>query len=99
MNILAIKAFGVHQIGRDHGNQDTILHNIKLIWISTKFMFNIVKGVLVKYHTLFMRMTLDTSTLPNVRSNLFLFIDVKTLLGLNVVMLLLDAMQSLIKFT
>jgi hypothetical protein len=49
-------------------------------------MFNIVKGVLVKYHTLLMRMTLDTSTIPNVRSNLFLFVDVKMLLGLNVVM-------------
>jgi hypothetical protein len=46
-----------------------------------------------------MRMALDTSTIPNVGSNLFLFIDVKTLLGLNVVMLLLDAVQSLIKFT
>lgn len=57
-------------------------------------MFNIVKGVLVKYHTLFMRMTLDTSTIPNVRSNFFLFIDVKMLLGLNVVILLLDAIKG-----
>jgi hypothetical protein len=36
-------------------------------------------------------MALDTSTIPNIRSNFFLFIDVKTLLGLNVVMLFLDA--------
>jgi hypothetical protein len=66
LNILAIKAFGVHQIGRDHGNQDTFLNNIKLRWIFIKFMFDIVKGVLGNYHTLFMRMALDTSTLPNV---------------------------------
>jgi len=38
------------------------------------------------YNTFFMKMALDAPTIPSTKSNLFLLIDVETLLGLNVVM-------------
>ncbi len=73
-----------------------ILHNIKTSWIS---MINLVKWVLSKYHTLFMKMALDAATIPSIQPfSLSLFTDVETLLGLNAMMPLLKAVHSLIKF-
>jgi hypothetical protein len=45
-----------------------------------------------------MKMALDAATIPLVQSNLSLFTNVETLLRLNVVMPLLEAIHSLIKF-
>jgi hypothetical protein len=60
-----------------------ILWNIKIMWIS---MINFVKCVLSVYCTLFMKMALDAPTIPSTKSTLSMLIDVKALLGLNVVM-------------
>jgi hypothetical protein len=47
-----------------------------------------------------MKMALDAPTIPSIESNLSLFIDVETLLlSLNAMMVLLEAVHSLIKFT
>jgi hypothetical protein len=45
-----------------------------------------------------MKMALDAATTPPTQSNLSLFTDVETLLGLNAMMSLLKAIHSLIKF-
>jgi hypothetical protein len=45
-----------------------------------------------------MKMALDVATIPFVQSNISLLTDMKTLLKLNVVMALLEAIHSLIKF-
>jgi hypothetical protein len=72
-----------------------ILNNIKIRWI---FMINLVKQVLSDFRTLLMKMTLNATTIPSTQSNLFLFTNVETLLGLNTMMPLLEAIHSLIKF-
>ncbi len=59
-----------------------ILWNIKIRWIS---MINPIKCVLSIYCTLLMKMALDAPTIPFAKFNLSLLIDVKILLGLNVV--------------
>ncbi len=43
-------------------------------------------------------MALDVATIPSTQTNISLFIDVETLLGLNTVMPLLKTLHSLIKF-
>jgi hypothetical protein len=45
-----------------------------------------------------MKMALDVTTIPYVQSNINLFTNVETLLGLNAMMPLLEALHSLIKF-
>jgi hypothetical protein len=60
-----------------------ILWNIKITWIS---MINPIKCVLSMYCTLLMKMALDAPIILFAKSNLFLLINVETLLGLNVVM-------------
>ncbi len=45
-----------------------------------------------------MKMALNAATIPFVQSNISLFIDVETLLGLNTMMSLLKGLCSLIKF-
>ncbi len=72
-----------------------ILWNIKTTWIST---INFIKHVLSKYHTFIMKMASNAPTISSIKSNLSSLIDVKTLLGLNAMMLMLEAIQSLIKF-
>ncbi len=47
---------------------------------------NPIKCVLSMYYNLLMKMALDAPTIPFAKSNLFLLIDVETLLGLNVMM-------------
>jgi len=71
------------------------LWNIKTKWIST---IGPIKHVLCKYCTLIMKMALDTPTIPSTKSDLFLLIDVETLLGLNAMTLTLKAIHLLIKF-
>ncbi len=61
-------------------------------------MICFVKHVLSKYHTFCVKMSLDAPTIPFVKSNLSLLIDVESLLGLNVMMSMLDTVHSLIKF-
>jgi hypothetical protein len=61
-------------------------------------MLSIVLHVLFKYRTLIMKMALDATTITSAKSNLCLLTNVEMLLGLNVVMPLLEAMHSLIKF-
>jgi hypothetical protein len=73
-----------------------ILWNIKIKWIS---MISLVKCVLSKYHTLLIKMALDAPTTPSIKSNLFLLIDVETMFNLIVMMPMLKAVHSLIKFT
>jgi hypothetical protein len=46
-----------------------------------------------------MKMALNTSIIPSTKSNLSLLTNVETLMGLNVVMLMLNGVHSLIKFT
>jgi len=48
-------------------------------------MINPIKCVLSIYCIFLMKMTLDAPTIPFAKSNLFLLIDVKILLGLNLV--------------
>ncbi len=72
-----------------------ILWNIKIRWIS---MINLVKWVLFEYCTLLMKMALNATIIPSAQSNLSLLIDVETLSGLNVMMPLLEAICSFIKF-
>ncbi len=61
-------------------------------------MISLVKCVLSKYCILFMKMALDAPIIPFAKSNLSLLIDLESLLGLNVMMLMLEAIHSLIKF-
>jgi hypothetical protein len=60
-----------------------ILWNIKITLIS---MINPTKCVFSMYNTFLVKMALDAPIIPSTKSNLFLLIDVETLLGLNVVM-------------
>jgi hypothetical protein len=63
-------------------------------------MINFVKCCICLNITFFfMKMALDAPTIPSTKSNLYLLTNVETLLGLNVVMYLLEAIHSLIKFT
>lgn len=75
---------------------NNILWNIKTMQILS--MINHVKLVLFKYQPLFMKMTLDGRTTTSPTSNLCFLIYVKTLLGLNVIMALVEAIHYLIKF-
>jgi hypothetical protein len=61
-------------------------------------MMSFVKNVLFKYRTFCVKMALDATTIPSIKFNLSLLIDVKSLLGLNVMMLMLEVVHSLIKF-
>jgi hypothetical protein len=61
-------------------------------------MLSPILDVLFKYHTLLMKTALDAATITSTKSNLCLLINVELLLRLNVVMPLLEAMHSLIKF-
>jgi len=61
-------------------------------------MFSPILHVLSKYHTFFMKMPLDVATITSTKSNLCLLTNVEMLLRLNVVLPLLEAMHSLIKF-
>ncbi len=72
-----------------------ILWNIKITWIS---MINPIKCVLSMYCTLLIKMAPYAPTKPSAKSNLFLLIDMETLLGLNVVMQMLKVVHSWIKF-
>jgi hypothetical protein len=78
MHLEFTKWVGIMEI---KGNK--ILWNIKITWIS---MINPIKCVLSMYYTLLMKMALDAPTILSAKSNLFLLINVETLLGLNVVM-------------
>jgi hypothetical protein len=76
-------------------NMDTksnnILWNVKTMQILS--MINHVKHVLFKYQPLVVKMTLDAPTIASPTSNY-----VKTLLGLNATMALVEAIHSLTKF-
>ncbi len=61
-------------------------------------MLNPVLHMLSKYRIFFLKMALDVATITSTKSNLCLLTNVEMLLGLNVVMPLLEAMHSLIKF-
>jgi len=61
-------------------------------------MISPIKWVLSEYHILFMKMTLDATTIPCAQCNISLFTDVETLFGLNAMMPLLKALHSLVKF-
>jgi hypothetical protein len=62
-------------------------------------MINHVKFVLFEYPTFFMNMALDASIVTFSKSNLFLFIDAKTFVGVECYyMSLLEIIHSLIKF-
>jgi len=61
-------------------------------------MISFFKHVLSKYRTIFMKMALDAPIIPFAKSNLSLLINVESLLGLKVMMLMLEAIHSLIKF-
>jgi hypothetical protein len=77
-------AFGVYQMGRFMEIKGKFfLWNIKIMWIS---MINFVKCILSVYCILLMKMALDAPTIPSAKSTLSMLIDVKALLGLNVVM-------------
>jgi hypothetical protein len=56
-------------------------------------------NVLFEYHTFLMKMALDAPTITSTKSNLCLLTNVKTLLGLNVIMPLLEVVYSWIKFS
>ncbi len=75
---------------------DKYLQNIKTRWIS---MISPIEHVLFVYRTFLMKMALNAPIIPSTKSNLFLLTNVETLLDLNVVMLMLKAIHSLIKFT
>ncbi len=62
-------------------------------------MISHVKHVLFEYRTFLMKMALDAPTIASTESTLCLLTDVKTLLGLNVIMPLLEVVHSLIKFS
>ncbi len=62
-------------------------------------MINPVKHVMSEYRTLVMKKALDAPTIAFTKSNLCLLTNVKTLLGLNAIMSLLEAVHSLIKFS
>jgi len=72
-----------------------IFHNIKTRWNS---MMSPIKWMLSKYHILVVKMALYVALIPYAQSNIFLFTNVETLLGLNAMMPLLEALHSLIKF-
>ncbi len=72
------------------------LWNIQTRWIS---MISFVKHVLFKYHIFFMKMTLEAPIITVAKSNLCVFTNVESLLGLNAIMLLLEVVHSFIKFT
>jgi hypothetical protein len=76
--------------------RNKILRNIKTRWIS---IISLVKRVLSEYCTFHMRITLNAPTIASTKSNLCLLTNVKTLLRLNAIMPLLDAIHSLIKFS
>jgi len=61
-------------------------------------MISFVKHVLFKYCIFFVKMALDAPTIPSIKSNFYLLIDVESLSGLNVMMSMLEAVHSLIKF-
>jgi len=61
-------------------------------------MINHVKHVLFKYQPFLMKMTLDAPTIASPTFNLCFLIYVETLLGLNAIMALVEAIYSLIKF-
>ncbi len=79
-----LKCTKIIKIMETKGNK--ILWNIKTRWIS---MISLVKCVLSKYRTLFMKMALDAPIIPFAKSNLFLMNGVESLLGLNVMMSML----------
>jgi hypothetical protein len=62
-------------------------------------MISLIKCVLSKYHTLFIKMTLYAPTQPFIKFKFFLLIDVETLFNLTAMMPMLKAIHSLIKFT
>jgi len=62
-------------------------------------MINVVKCVLFEYRTLFMKMALDAPTIASAKSNLRLLTNVKSLLGFNAIITLLEVVHSLIKFS
>jgi hypothetical protein len=82
------------KIMETEGNK--ILRDIKTRWIS---MISLVKHVLFEYCTFLMKMALDAPTIASTKSKLCLLINVKTLLGLNVSMPLLEVVHSLIKIS
>ncbi len=61
-------------------------------------MINLVKYVLIEYRTIFMKMALDAPIMPSIKFNFSLLVDVETLLGLDVVMPLVWAIHSFIKY-
>jgi len=62
-------------------------------------MISLIERVLFEYCTLLMKVALNAPIIPFAKSNLSLLTNMETLLGLNVVMLMLKAIHSLIKFT
>jgi hypothetical protein len=62
-------------------------------------MISHVKRVLFEYRTFLMKMALDAPTIVSTKSTSCLLTNVNTLLGLNVIMPLLEAIHSLIKFS
>lgn len=62
-------------------------------------MISLVKCVLFEYRTFLMKMALDAPTIASTKSKLCLLTNVKTLLGLNVSMPLLEVVHSFIKIS
>ncbi len=62
-------------------------------------MTNFIKHVLCEYCTFLTNMALDAPTITFAKSNLCLLVNVKTLLGLNAIIPLLEVIHSLIKIS
>ncbi len=62
-------------------------------------MISFIKHVLCAYCTFLMNMALDAPTITFAKSNLCPLVNVKTLLGLNAIMPLLELVHSLIKIS
>jgi len=73
-----------------------ILQNVKTKWIS---MLNLTKRLMVEYRTLLVKMTLDNPTNQQAKQNYEHLCDLQILLGLACILLLLESMHALIKFT
>ncbi len=73
-----------------------ILKNVKTGWI---FMLSFVQCVMAMDKTLLVKMALDAPTNDNAKKNFDLFCDVQILLGLVAILLLLQSVHNLIKFS
>jgi len=77
-------------------SHDKILQQVKTWWIS---MLKPAKRMLAQYDTLLYKMHLDAPSVKAAGSYLNLLCDVETLLGLSYLLLLLETLNGIIKFS